>query len=174
MRNYRFSILFALIAGLLLVDIAAAQGGNNFNSPNVDYVFSLPDQRWKQTVKPSTSASNVEYVYGDRTDGHLEVRRLKLPASGVLSDLIKEEEEKLQFLQSFIAGKNEQFSGSLPGEVYNYEFVRSGRPMSGRFYFLKTGDNSVYVLRFTGFRDNLRTIRNQTDAIARSFAIKKK
>jgi hypothetical protein len=174
MRNYGFAMIFALIAGLFVTGVAAAQGSNSFSSPNVDYVFSLPDQRWKQTVKPSSTASNVEYVYGDRTDGHLEVRRLKLPPSGILSDLIKEEEEKLQFLQSFIAGKNEQFSGSLSGEVYNYEYVRSGRPMSGRFYFLKAGDNSVYVLRFTGFRDNLRTIRNQTDAIARSFAIKKK
>ena len=174
MRKYHFSIIFAALIGLSLAGVAAAQSESSFTNPNVDYVFNLPDPRWKQTVKPSTTAPNVEYVYGDRTDGHLEVRRLKLPTSGILSDLIKEEEEKLQFLQSFIAGKNEQFSGSLSGEVYNYEFVRSGRPMSGRFYFLKAGDNSVYVLRFTGFRDNLRTIRNQTDAIARSFAIKKK
>ncbi len=174
MRNYRFSIFFALVAGLLLVDIAAAQGSNSFSSPSVDYVFSLPDQRWKQTVKPSTTASNVEYVYGDRTDGHLEVRRLSLPSKGVISDVIKDEEQKLQFLPGYVAGKEEQFGGSLNGAIFNFEFVRAGRPMSGRFYFLKAGDNSVYVLRFTGFRDNLRTIRNQTDAIARSFAIKKK
>ena len=158
----------------MLVDIAAAQGSNSFSSPSVDYVFSLPDQRWKQTVKPSTTASNVEYVYGDRTDGHLEVRRLSLPNKGIISDVIKDEEQKLQFLPGYVAGKEEQFGGSLNGAIFNFEFVRAGRPMSGRFYFLKAGDNSVYVLRFTGFRDNLRTIRNQTDAIARSFAIKKK
>ncbi len=45
--------------------------------------------------------------------------------------------------------------------------------MIGRFYFLKAGDNTVYVLRFTGFRDKLRSIRNQTDSIARTFALKK-
>jgi hypothetical protein len=45
--------------------------------------------------------------------------------------------------------------------------------MSGRFYFLKADDTNVYVLRFTGMRDQLRSIRNQTDLIARTFEIKK-
>jgi hypothetical protein len=45
--------------------------------------------------------------------------------------------------------------------------------MSGRFYFLATGPDSFYVLRFTGLTDSLRTIRNQTDSIARTFELKK-
>jgi hypothetical protein len=45
--------------------------------------------------------------------------------------------------------------------------------MSGRFYFLKADASNVYLLRFTGMRDQLRTIRNQTDLIARTFEIKK-
>jgi hypothetical protein len=44
--------------------------------------------------------------------------------------------------------------------------------MSGRFYFLKAGDTNVYVLRFTAERDKLRSIRNQTDSIARTFKVK--
>jgi hypothetical protein len=44
--------------------------------------------------------------------------------------------------------------------------------MSGRFYFLKTADNQMYVLRFTGERDKLKSIRNQTDSIARTFKVK--
>jgi hypothetical protein len=45
--------------------------------------------------------------------------------------------------------------------------------MSGRFYFLKADDKTVYVLRFTGQRDKLRSVRNQTDSIARTFGLKK-
>jgi hypothetical protein len=45
--------------------------------------------------------------------------------------------------------------------------------MSGRFYFLKADDKTVYVLRFTGQRDKLRSVRNQTDSIARTFSLKK-
>lgn len=97
-----------------------------------------------------------------------------MPAGWVISDAISMEEEKLQFMPGYVAGKSEPFAGFLNGSVFNFEFVRSGRPMSGRFYFLKTGDSSVHVLRFTGFRDKLRTIRNQTDAIARTFNVKKR
>lgn len=171
--KYRSSIFFALIAGLCLAGFAAAQGSSSFSNPEVEYGFELPDERWKMTVKPSATTPNVEYVFTDRTDGHLEVRRLALPARGVLSDVIREEEQKLQFLPGYVAGKEEQFGGFLNGAVFNFEFVRAGRPMSGRFYFLRSGD-SVYVLRFTGFRDKLRSIRNQTDSIARTFSVKKK
>jgi hypothetical protein len=173
MKKYRSSVFFALIAGLVLAGSAAAQGGS-FSNPDVDYAFELPDERWKMTVKPSATTPNVEYVYGDRTEGHLEVRRLNLPPRGVVSDVIKEEEQKLQFLPGYVAGKDEQFGGFLNGSVFNFEFVRAGRPMTGRFYFLKAGDSSVYVLRFTGFRDKLKSIRNQTDSIARTFSLKKK
>ena len=62
-------------------------------------------------------------------------------------------------------------AGRLRGTIFNFEFVRAGRPMSGRFYFLKSGDSTVFVLRFTGYRDNLRSIRNQTDSIARTFVL---
>ena len=173
MNKYRSSALFTLIAGLMLSVSVSAQG-SSFSSPDVEYSFDLPDDRWKMTVKPSATTPNVEYVFGDRTEGHLEVRRLSLPSRGVVSDLIKEEEQKLQFNPGYVAGKEEQFGGFLNGTVFNFEFVRAGRPMAGRFYFLKASENSVYVLRFTGFRDKLRSIRNQTDSIARTFTVKKR
>jgi hypothetical protein len=44
--------------------------------------------------------------------------------------------------------------------------------MSGRIYFLKSGAKTIYILRFTGLRDKLRAIRNETDQIARTFQIK--
>ncbi len=87
--------------------------------------------------------------------------------------MLRDEETKLQFNLGFVAGKEENFKGALSGKVYNYEFVRSGRNMSGRFYFLQTGNDDVYVLRFDGLRDKLRSIRNQTDSIARTFNLKK-
>lgn len=169
-RSHLFSVL-ALLIGLVLTGDARGQG-SAFSNPDVEYAFELPDERWKMTVKPSVTTPNVEYVFGDRTEGHLEVRRLGLPSRGSISDVIREEEQKLQFLPGYVAGKEEPFGGFLRGSAFNFEFVRAGRPMSGRFYFLRSGD-SVYVLRFTGYRDRLRTIRNQTDAIARTFTIRK-
>ena len=71
-----------------------------------------------------------------------------------------------------LRGKEENFKGALNGRVFNYEFIRSGRNMSGRFYFLRSGLTTVYIVRFTGRKDKLRSIRNQTDYIARTFTLK--
>ncbi len=169
MKSIKF--LFSLAFGLLFSVSIFAQN-QTFNDPNVVYTFDLPQSAWKMTLKPSSLSPNVEYVYGDRSDGHLEVRKLNIKSGQMLSETIDNEEQKLQFLGGYVAGKEEEFKGSLPGKVFNYEFVRSGRNMSGRFYFLKAGDTNVYVLRFTAERDKLRSIRNQTDSIARTFKVK--
>ncbi len=166
----RFFLSFA-VALLFAVSIFA-QGGT-FADANVEYTFNLPEANWKMTVKPSTTSPNVEYVYDERQSGHLEIRKLAVKSGAILSDLIRDEEDKLQFLPGYVAGKEENFKGTLDGKVFNYEFVRAGRNMSGRFYFLKASDTTVYVLRFVGIGDKLRSIRNQTDSIARTFDLKK-
>jgi len=164
--------LFSITVGLLFAVSAFAQT-ETFSDANVDYTFNLPEATWKQTVKPSTTSPNVEYVYGDRSNGRLEVRRILIQADDMLADVIKTVEQSLQFQPGYVAGKQEEFKGSLGGKVFNYEYINSGRNMSGRFYFLKADDKTVYVLRFTGQRDKLRSVRNQTDSIARTFSLKK-
>lgn len=159
-----FSIAFAVIA-------VSAQI-STFSDANVEYTFDVPNSRWKITAKPSATSPNVEYVYVDRNDGHLEVRKLTVAQDSVLSDVIRDEEDKLKFLPGYVAGKEENFGGKLSGRVFNFEYIKSARPMSGRFYFLKANPTTVYVLRFTGFQDQLRSIRNQTDAVARTFSLK--
>ena len=168
MRQKRTYILFSIALCLILGVSAFGQMGT-FSDPSVDYTFDIPDERWKMTVKPSTAKPNVEYVFIDRNDGHLEVRRVSAAKDALLADIIREEEAKLQFLPGYVAGRDENFSGRLRGSIFNFEFVRAGRPMSGRFYFLRANDNTVYVLRFTGYRDKLKSIRNQTDSIGRTF-----
>ena len=164
---------FLSIAFVLFLGVSALAQSNTFSDPNVNYSFDVPDARWKLTVKPSATSPNVEYVYNDRNDGHFEVRKLTVAKDALLSDVIQNEEQKLRFLPGYVAGREENFGGKLKGTVFNYEFVRAGRNMSGRFYFLRLDPTTVYVLRFAGERDKLRSIRNQTDSIARTFEIKK-
>ncbi len=172
MRETKFSVIFSASI-IFAAAISAFAQGKAFSDPNVDYSFDIPDAKWKMTVKPSATVPNVEFVNVERNDGHLEVRKLKAAKGFVMSDLIRSEEQKLQFQQGYVAGKEENFSGLLRGTAFNFEFARSGRPMSGRFYFLKAGDETVYVLRFTGYRDKLRSLQNQTDSIARTFVVKR-
>jgi len=158
----------ALIIIIALAGSAFAQV-SNFSDPSVEYSFEIPDAKWKQ-VKSSASG-NVEFVYVDRNDGHLEVRKMASPRTTPMADVIKDQEDKLQFMPGYVTGKQENFRGRLLGSVFNFEFVRSGRPFSGRYYFLRSGD-TIYILRFTGFQDSMRSIRPQTDSIARTFGVR--
>ena|SRR5947208_3286296 len=161
-----------LAAFILLVPIGLFAQESTFSDPSVDYSFVLPEAGWKQIVKPSATSPNVEYVYNDRREGYLEIRKLTVAKNAILTDVMRTEETKLQFLPGYTAGKEENFSGALRGGVFNYEFLRIGRNMTGRLYLLRADDTTVYVLRFTGEREKLKSIRNQTDSIARTFNVK--
>lgn len=157
----------------MLFAISGFAQGDMFSDPYVNYSFALPDASWKQTVKPSATSPNVEYVNGDRTQGHLQIRKLTVAKDAILTDIIDDEEQKLQFNnRGFVAGKEENFSGRLRGTIFNFEYVASSRNMSGRYYFLRANDTTVYLLRFSGQKDTLRSIRHHTDSIARTFVVK--
>ncbi len=161
-----------LIALMSLMAFAGVAQDEVFNDPAVDYSFSVPESKWKMTIKPSATSPNVEYVYGDRVDGHLEVRRITVPKDSLMTDVMQDEEKRLQFRQGFVSSREENFTGKLRGTIYNFEYVAGGRSMAGRFYFLKANDTTIYILRFTGQKDSIRSLRNQTDSIARTFGIK--
>ena len=50
----------------------------------------------------------------------------------------------------------------------SYEFVRSGKPMLGRTYYLQVDPRTIYALRFTGLRDKL----SQYDFGSANFGLK--
>jgi len=167
MKLNRFSFIFVIFAGLFMSVQAFAQN-TTFSDPNVEYTFEIPQAKWLMTNK----SPNVEYVYGDKKDGHFEVRKLAIKTGSTLDEMMRDEEQKLQFLPGYVAGKEESFQGAYGGKVFNFEYVRSARNMNGRYYFLKVSDKTIYVLRFAGDRDKLRSIRNEVDLIARTFKLK--
>jgi hypothetical protein len=167
MKKLIFTAMFMLIFAFC----AFAQS-ETFSDVNCDYTFDLPNPMWKMVAKPTVTSPNVEYVHNDRFDGNLEVRKISIKTDELVSDvIIRETEQKLQFLPGFVNGKEQDFSGKLKGRVFNYEYVKAGKNMSGRFYYLRS-DDTIYVLRFTGLREKLLAIRNETDSIARTFKLK--
>ena len=172
MRKYLLNLLLPVLAFSLGGTYVSAQV-KTFTDSNAEYTFEIPSDAWKIVAKPTALSPNVEMVYIDRQDGYLEVKKNVSSEEEELLDVItREQDQRLQFLPGYVAGKDEAFAGNLKGKVFNYEFVRSGRNMSGRIYFLKYGSKTIYVLRFTGLRDKLRAIRSETDQIARTFQVK--
>lgn len=172
LQKLRFVSLSAIM--LFLSHAAFAQVSETFSDPNVGYTFDLPDAKWKMTAKPSATNPNVAYVFVDRADASFDVRKVTVTKDTLLTDVIhQDEEKKLQFRQGFVAGREENFNGRLRGAIFNFEYVAAGKNMAGRYYFLKADETTIYILRFQGQKDILRSIRAQTDSIARSFTVKK-
>jgi hypothetical protein len=170
----KLSIMFACaLVALVLAKAPALAQTETFTDANVDYTLELPSPTWRVIERPDASHALAGFVYGDRMDGYLQVRKEVVDAGVTPSALAqRESDQKLRFLPGFVEGKDEQFRGRLEGVAFNYEFTSAGKPMTGRIYYLQADNRTIYVLRFTGLRDRLGRIRNQTDVIARSFRLK--
>lgn len=164
----RIVALTLVLVGLMMPATSAQQ---LYTHDKGDYSLELPSATWRSISEPE--AANPEFVYGDRLDGHLTVRKEVVDPGTTPADFAQRDQDlKLRFLPGFVQGKQDPFNGRLDGVTISYEFVRTGKPMLGRTYYLKADDRTIYALRFTGLRDKLNRIRNQTDLIARTFKIK--
>ena len=164
-----FSLTLILL--VLVAQIASAQ--QTYTHDNVEYSFDLPSATWRAIIEPDAAHEHPEFVYGDRLDGYLTIRKEVVEAGTTPSQLAQRDADlKLRFLPGFVQGKEDAFNGRLDGVTMSYEFVRTGKPMLGRTYYLQADNRTIYALRFTGLRDKLSRIRNQTDIIARTFKLK--
>jgi hypothetical protein len=169
----RIKFLFTCSVMMLAALSAGAQAQDSFTDPNVDYELELPNATWKATVRPDGVHQHVEFVYGDRMDGHLRVRKEVVKPEEKPADIARRDADlKLRYIAGYVAGREERFAGRLSGVTFGYEFTKDGKAMAGRVYYLQADGPTVYTLHFTGMRDKLQRIRNQTDLIARSFRLK--
>lgn len=150
---------------------SSAQGV--YTNDKIEYSLELPSRTWRVISEPDAAHEHAEFVNGDRLEGYLQVRKEVVDAGVTPSELARRDrDQRLRFLPGFVEGKEERFAGRLNGVTMSYEFVRTGKPMLGRIYYLQADDRTVYALRFSGLRDKLTRIRNQTDVMARSFRVK--
>jgi hypothetical protein len=157
--------LFVMATGAMAVVQEVYDGG--------EYTIELPSPAWKVMTEPDATHARAEFVNGDRLEGYLQIRKEVVDAGTTAADLARQDlDQKLSFQPGFIEGKQEKFSGRLNGVTVSYEFIKTAKPMMGRIYYLQADNRTIYALRFSGSRDKLARIRNQTDLIARSFKLK--
>ena len=170
----RSVITFLGLFTLLAFGVSVVAQDHSYTSPKVDYTVSFPSPTWRLTDEPDEVHQHTEFIYGDRNDGLLRIRKEALEQGTTIRDFAhRDQDQKTRFLPGYVDGKEDPpFTGRLSGLTLSYEFTERGKPMAGRTYYLQGDSNSVYVLRFTGLRDKLLGIRNQTDSIARSLRLK--
>jgi len=144
--------------------------GEVFEDPEGKYSLVLPPGWQAITSRDGLGRTQVDIVYRVREDGALKIRRVAVePGTKVLDHARRDEEQSLRFQPGYSKGSIENFGTGVSAALVSYDFTTAGRPMVGRNYYLQVDDRTVYVLRFTGNRNTLGPLRNQTDAMARSF-----
>lgn len=167
----RFVILAACLLALALP--ALAQEPQPYTNDDLDYVVELPNTTWRVVPLADSVHHHAEFIYNDRSDGLLRVRKEVVDAGTKPADLAaRDRDNKLRYQRGFVEGKEENFPGRLSGIAANYEYTAAGKPMVGRIYYLQADPRTIYVLHFTGSKDTLLRLRAQTDSIARSFRVK--
>ena len=166
--------LFLIAAfGTPAVQPGASSQELTYTSPKVGYSVDFPSATWRLVDEPDELNQHTEFVYGDRVDGYLRIRKETTEEGLSINDFAhRDQDQKTRFLPGYVDGKSESFSGRLSGVTSSYEFTERGKPMAGRTYYLQADSRTIYVLRFTGLREKLLRIRNQTDQIARSLRLK--
>jgi hypothetical protein len=169
MRKLIVVLVLFLVGGSCFL----AAGQETYTNDQLGYSIELPSTVWKTLTEADAVHEHAEFVNGDRLEGYLQIRKETVEAGTTPSDLARRDlDQKFRFLPGFIEGKEEKFAGRLNGVTVSYEFVKTAKPMVGRVYYLQADNRTIYALRFSGLRDKLSRIRNQTDFIARSFKLK--
>jgi len=168
----RLTIFLALASAFTFAS-ALATAQQTYTSDNAGFTLELPSEKWRVTQEPDSLHEHAEFIYGDRNDGYLKIRREVVEAGTTASDISqRDQDQKLRFQTGYVEGKSEKFAGRLSGVTFAYEYTAGGKAMAGRFYYLQADNRTIFTLRFTGLREKLPLIRNQTDSIARSFRLK--
>lgn len=172
------SIYSLLLSAILLLIIAtAALAQEVFEEPDGKYTVTLP-AGWIAVVnEDGLGHKDVNIVFRIRENGALKIRQAENvdPQQDIMEIAKQNENAVVQYLPGYDKISIEKFviAPGKVGTLLSYDFKNSvGQPFTGRNYYLRGEDKKIYILRFTGRRNTLPSLRNQTDAIARSFKVK--
>lgn len=178
LRSFRIASMIFCFFSLVALAGLAGKAQDTFDDPEGKYNITLP-KGWLAITNKDRLTGKTDFliVYGIRENGALKVTTMDVDAKLPMTDVaLKHETENLRFQPGYTKGKVENFviGGTQPnGSLISYDYKNTaGQPMIGRNYFLRANETTVYVLRFTGRVNTLGSLRNQTDAIVRSFKLK--
>jgi len=171
---YRYCSLLFLLA--ILPSAFAQSATEVFDDPDGKYTMNLP-AGWLGVVNTDgLGRKDVNVVYKVRENGALKVRTAEVAANTEPMDYAaKDEQERVRFAPGYDKISMEKFllGGNKSGALLSYDYKNAaGQLFTGRVYYLRMDEKTIYVLQFTGRRNILGTLRSHTDLIARSFKLK--
>jgi hypothetical protein len=164
-----------LLGMLLIVGFSMTANAQSepleFDDPDGFFRVSLPPGWVPITNTDPSGKQQLELiVFRVRENGALKIRRVTVDKSVDTTEFAKKDEnERLRFLLAYDPVSVEKFAANGPATLVSYNFNNAaGQKMTGRNYYVRANETTVFILNFTGGRNTLGVIRNQTDFIARS------
>src|SRR4051812_33794761 len=88
----------------------------SYTSPKADFTIDLPSGTWRKVGEPDDVHQHTEFIYGDRNDGYLRIRKEIITEGTKIKDFaLRDQDERTRFLPGFVSGKDEPFDGRLDG-----------------------------------------------------------
>ena len=180
MISRRHLFLFACMALFAPASLFAQIAPEVFEDPEGKFVLTLPSGWLAIVTQDALGRKEVNIVFKVRENGALKIRKLENvdPDAEIVALAQKDEEQTLRFLPGYDKLTTEKITiggaSGRTGALVSYDYKNGGQPFTGRDYFVRMEDKSVYVLRFRGRKTVLGTLRSHTDAITRSFKLLKK
>src|SRR5215212_4504738 len=101
----RLTIFLALASVFALVSVAVL-AQQSYTS--AEYALDLPSEKWRVTQDPDSLHEHAEFIYGDRNDGFLRIRKEVVEMGTTASELSRrDQDQKLRFQTGYIEGKEE-------------------------------------------------------------------
>ena len=147
-----------------------------FEDPDGKYILNLP-AGWLGVVSTDGLGRNeVNIVFKVRENGALKIRVAEVgPGAELMDYAAQDERERVRFAPSYDKISLEKFllGGTRTGALLSYDYKNAaGQLFTGRVYYVRADEKTIYVLQFTGRRNILGTLRSHTDLIARSLKFK--
>ena len=81
--------LITFLACVTLMVVAFSVGAQNqvYTSDKLEYSIELPSPVWKVVSDPDAVHDHTEFVYGDRLEGYLQIRKEAIDANITVSEL---------------------------------------------------------------------------------------
>ena len=176
--NFRFRIFFPVVVFLMTGFLAtAALAQEVFEDPDGEYSVTLPAGWIAVVSRDALGKSEVNIVFKVRENGSLKLRRVADADPNISAmDFAKlDEGNTVRFQPGYDRTNLENFvvGAGRSGALLSYDYKNSaGQPFTGRTNYLRMDPKTICVLKFTGRKTILGTLRNQTDSIARSLKLK--
>src|SRR3954462_1175570 len=100
--------IVALALVLLAFMVPAALSQQLYSHDKLEYTFELPSATWRPILEPDSTHPHPEFVYGDRLDGYLTIRKEVVEAGTTPAELAQRDQDlTLRFLPGFVQGKQD-------------------------------------------------------------------